>query len=56
MTIGSIASASVANSPPVSTAKAPAKPAAAPVPVAPVATDADGDHDGSVGSKLNVKA
>ena len=36
--------------------KAPVKHSPAPAPVTPVAKDADGDHDGTVGTNINVKA
>jgi len=56
MSISPIASTGVAMPPPAAVVKAPAKPVAAPVVAAPAATDADGDHDGTVGTMINVKA
>jgi hypothetical protein len=56
MSIGPVSSASVAIAQPVPNVKAPGKSVAPPAPVTSAGTDADGDHDGSVGSKINVKA
>ena len=53
MSISSIAPAAAPMTPAVSAHK---PVPAAPAPVAPVSTDADGDHDGSVGSNVDVKA
>ena len=55
MSVSSIPPVAAAATPAVTTHK-PAPSAASPAPVAQVSTDADGDHDGSVGSKVNVKA
>ena len=56
MSIAPVSTASVSLPLPASNVKAPAKPVAAPALAAPAAMDSDGDHDGSVGTMINVKA
>jgi hypothetical protein len=59
MSVSSIPAVSTPVAPLVFSPKATAKPgAAAPAPAAaaPAATDSDGDHDGTVGTMVDVKA
>jgi hypothetical protein len=59
MSVSSIPAVSTPVAPLVFSPKTTAKPAgaaSAPAAAAPVATDSDGDHDGTVGTKVNVKA
>jgi hypothetical protein len=59
MSVASIPAVSTPVTPLVFSPKTVAKPAAAapaPAAAAPAATDSDGDHDGSVGTKVDVRA
>ncbi len=56
MSIGSILPVGSSLPQPVSKGPVPVKQATAPAVVQPVKVDADGDHDGTVGTMINVVA